>query len=326
MRMKWMNKPRVLFPLALLAGLVLPGCDDSPVSQEKKLEPLTEPLVIQHQLGTTRIAERPQKVAVLDMNEADFLDQLGVPIAGMVKDYVPHFLASYRTDARVEDLGAITRPNLERIYALRPDLILMTPIQAAQYESLSELAPTLHFDVNFRDSGSHHIRDVREHLRLLGRVFGKEGVAQDKIAQLDAHLSKVRQVTEGRPEKALIVMHNNGSFSSFGVHSRYGFVFNALGVKPASTLKDTSLHGQPVSSEFINRADPDILYIIDRTAVMERRPIMQAEQMANPLLRRTTAWQKGNVVFVDADAWYITAASPTSLQRVFDDVIKGYQQ
>lgn len=47
--------------------------------------------------------------------------------------------------------------------------------------------------------------------------------------------------------------------------------------------------------------------------------------MSNPLLRQTNAWKNGRVVFVDADAWYTTAASVTSLQLVIDDVIKGYQ-
>ena len=109
------------------------------------------------------------------------------------------------------------------------------------------------------------------------------------------------------------------------VQSRYGFVFNAFGVKPASTVVDTSLHGQPISSEFIKQADPDILYIVDRTAVMEHRPTIDAERMSNPLLRQTKAWKNGKVVFVDADAWYITAASPTSMHILIDDVIKGYQ-
>ncbi|MBF4291384.1 ferric anguibactin-binding protein, partial [Vibrio anguillarum] len=78
---------------------------------------------------------------------------------------------------------------------------------------------------------------------------------------------------------ALVVMHNNGSFSSFGIESRYGFVFDVLGVKPASTEIAASLHGQPISSEFINQANPDILYIIDRTAVMEGKPVIDAEHL-----------------------------------------------
>ncbi|NMU83821.1 ferric anguibactin-binding protein, partial [Vibrio parahaemolyticus] len=84
-----------------------------------------------------------------------------------------------------------------------------------------------------------------------------------------------------------------------------------LGVKAASEKVETGLHGQPISSEFISQADPDILYIIDRTAVMEGKPVIDAEHLANPLLRQTKAWKNDNVVFVDADAWYITSASIT---------------
>ena len=78
-------------------------------------------------------------------------------------------------------------------------------------------------------------------------------------------------------------------------------------------------------SKFFEQANPDIIYVVDRTAVMEHRPVMTAEQMANPLLRQTNAWKNGRVVFVDADAWYITAASVTSLKRVIDDVLRGYK-
>lgn len=325
--MKWHTNFSPLGLLTLALALSLSGCDTSTGDQAvapSRSASLDPPIVIQHQLGTTTLTQRPHRVAVLDMNEADFLDQLEVPITGMTKDYVPHFLARYKTDTTVQDLGGITQPNLERIYALKPDLILMTSLQANHYEALSDIAPTLHFDINYRDSEHGHIDAIKQHLRDLGHIFNREALAQQKIAALDAKVAQARRVTEGRPEKALIVMHNNGAFSSFGVQSRYGFIFDALGVQPANTDEDDSLHGQPISSEFIHQADPDIIYIIDRTAVMERRPIITAEQISNPLLRQTRAWKTGRVVFVDADAWYITAASVTSLNIVIDEVISGY--
>ncbi len=284
------------------------------------------PITLQHKMGTTVIKRLPQRVAALEMNEVDFLDQLGVPIAGMAKDFVPHFLAKYKNDNKVLDLGAIVQPNLERVHALRPDLILMTPIQANHYRELSEIAPTLHYDVDFKNSEKGHLEVVKSHLLTLGRIFAKDDVAKAKVAELDAKVQEARRITESRPDRALIVLHNNGAFSSFGVQSRYGFVFSALGVKPASAAAETSLHGQPISSEFIQQANPDILYVVDRTAVMERRPVMTADRLANPLLRQTNAWKNGRVVFADADAWYTTGASPTSIKLLIDDVIKGYQR
>ncbi|AQR67538.1 ferric anguibactin-binding protein [Janthinobacterium sp. LM6] len=324
------NKPRCALAVLFAAMAILQGCSDkaatTPPAPAASAPPQAfAPITIEHKLGTTVLTHRPQRVAVLDMNEVDFLDQLGVPVAGMVKDYVPHFLTRYKDDQAIRDLGAIVQPNLEHIHALRPDLILMTSIQANHYKELSQIAPTLHFDVDYQNSESKHIEVVKQHLLTLGRIFGKEDIASRKAAELDAKVSDARKVTQERPEKALIVLHNNGAFSSFGVRSRYGFVFDALGVKPASSAIEAGLHGQPISSEFIQQANPDIIYVVDRTAVMEHRPVMTAEQMANPLLRQTNAWKNGRVVFVDADAWYITAASVTSLKRVIDDVLKGYQ-
>lgn len=323
--MKWKNNGWTL-ALSMIAAISLSGCDKKPAADANQgAQKLATPIMVKHELGTTSIAYHPQHAAVLDMNEADFLDQLSIPIAGMPKDYVPHFLQKYKDDQKVQDLGAIVQPNMERIYTLKPDIILMTPLQANQYQALSKIAPTVHYDINFNNSQQHHIEAIKAHLIILGQIFNQQQLATQKVDALDAKVAEVRKITANRPEKALVVLHNNGAFSNFGVQSRYGFVFNAFGVKPASTVVDTSLHGQPISSEFIKQADPDILYIVDRTAVMEHRPTIDAERMSNPLLRQTKAWKNGKVVFVDTDAWYITAASPTSMHILIDDVIKGYQ-
>ncbi len=322
-----MNWKRKYWGLALIitAAITLQGCDQKAADTPQNIQKLAAPITVKHMLGSTVVDYLPQRVAVLDMNEADFLDQLNIPILGMPKDYVPHFLEKYKSDKQIQDLGAIVQPNMERIYALKPDLILMTPLHVNHYQELSKIAPTIHYDINFNDSESNHINLVKDHLMTLGQIFNKEDLAREKALELDAEVKQVQSVTANRPEKALVVLHNNGAFSNFGIQSRYGFVFNAFGVKPASKAKDTSLHGQPISSEFIKQADPDILYIVDRTAVMERRSTINAATVENPLLRQTKAWKNGRVIFVDADAWYTTAASPTSLKIVMDDVKKGYQ-
>ena len=319
-----------LWPLALLLGaaVALQGCNDKP-AQPPRAATVAQtpyaPVTVQHQLGTTVIERAPQRVVALDMNEVDFLDQLGIPLAGMPKDFIPHFLARYRDAPGVEDLGSIVQPNLERVHAARPDLILITSLQANHYQALSEMAATVHFDVDYRDSETRHIEVIRQHLLTLGQIFGKSVLAEQKARALDARVEEARAITRARPERALVVLHNNGAFSSFGVQSRYGFIFTGLGVKPASPTAEAGLHGQPVSSEFIQQANPDIIYVVDRTAVMEHRPAVAIESMGNPLLRQTNAWKNGRVIVVDAQAWYVTGASPSALQQVIDDVIKGYQ-
>ena len=310
--------------LLLATTIALQGCDPKTATANVATQTDYAPIAIQHHLGTTDIQQMPQTVAALDMNEVDFLDQLNIPVAGMPKDFVPHFLTKYKTAPNIQDTGAIVQPNIEKVYATRPDLILITSLQANHYKELNQIAPTIHFDVDYRDSQSAHIEVIKKHMTDLGKIFKKEDLAQQKIDELNEKVEETLRVTHNRPEKALIILHNNGSFTSFGLNSRYGFIFNDLGVKPASRELDTALHGQPISSEFILKTNPDIIYIVDRTAVMESRPTINADSLNNPLLKETKAWKNGKVIFVDAEAWYITAASPTSLKLIIDDVLKGY--
>lgn len=334
---KWSSRrllDRRLGYLMLIGSMVLmPACQQQQANELKSTETTEEtssttetvPLTIKHELGETIIEKIPEKVAVLSMNEVDFLDQLDVPIAGMVKDFIPNFLAKYKGDDSIDDLGAIVQPNMERVYALHPDLILITPLQAQNYDELTQIAPTLHFDIDYQNSGHGHIDTIKQHLLTLGKIFNKQALAKQKVADIDKKLAEVNELTRNKEERALVILHNNGTFSNFGTQSRYGFVFSDLGVKPASSADATSLHGETISSEFIAQTDPDILYIVDRTAVMQQQETINADNVSNPLLKSTKAWKNGNVVFVNADAWYTTSASPTSIQIIMDDVIKGYQ-
>ncbi|KNE21762.1 siderophore ABC transporter substrate-binding protein [Achromobacter spanius] len=321
----------LLLAAAMAATAALHGCGqatDAPNTAAPAEQPSQNayaPVTVKHKLGETVIDRLPQRVVALDMNEVDFLDELGVPVVGMPKDFVPHFLARYRDAPEVQDMGAIVQPNLERVHAAKPDLILITSLQANHYKELSQIAPTIHFDVDYRDSQADHVEIVKNHLLTLGRIFGKDDLARRKAADLDAKVDEARALIRDRPETALVVLHNNGAFSSFGVQSRYGFIFKALGVKPASPLADGGLHGQPISSEFIQQANPDIVFVVDRTAVMERRPTLTAETLGNPLLRQTSAWRNGRVVFTDAEAWYVTAASVKSLHLMIDEVMRPYR-
>lgn len=321
-----MNKAHAVHGILLVAAAGLMGCDDTASGSAAQTPSANDPIVtVEHQLGTTRITHRPERVVAFDMSELDTLDQLGAPVAGIAKDYVAHFLSKYRDDPNVMDVGTTIQPNLERLHKLKPDLILISPLQAQSYQELSRIAPTLHYDIDMTNHQGHVLETAKAHLLTLGRILGKEELAREKVQQIDDKIAQVREVTRNRPEKALIVLHNNGAFTSFGTHSRYGFIFDTLGVQPAGPDRETGTHGQPISNEFIQQADPDILYVIDRTAVMERRAALNAQSLDNPLLRQTKAWKSGKVIFVDPETWYLCTASVTCLTRIADEVMTGYR-
>lgn len=71
-----LSKRDWVWVLVMLAAVSLQGCEktsteltNEPAHASQKLE---TPITIKHELGTTVINNRVQRVAVLDMNEADF--------------------------------------------------------------------------------------------------------------------------------------------------------------------------------------------------------------------------------------------------------------
>lgn len=317
--------PCTLATLVMAAALTAcgPAADDGAAAGQAATD--YTPVTVEHALGTTRVTRLPQRVVAFDMSELDTLDQLQAPVVGISKDYVSSFLRRYRDDAQVMDVGTTIQPNLERLHVLKPDLILISPLQAQSYDELSELAPTIHYDIDLNNTKGHVLEEAKQHLLTIGRILDKDALAQEKVAHIDATVAAVQAVTEGRPETALIVLHNNGALSSFGLRSRYGFIFDTFGVKSASPDTESGPHGQPISNEFVHRANPDIFFVIDRTAVMERRAVLNRDTLANPLLKQTKAWNQNKVFFVDPETWYLCTASLTCIDRMADDVIAAYR-
>lgn len=302
-----------------------PAQQQNTVPATEKSQTLFVAMEIEHQLGRTRIEQKPERIAVLDMNDVDHLHLLQVPIAGMPKDYVPAFLAELNADPAILDLGAIVQPNLERIYKLKPDLILLSSLQASHYPKLAALAPSIHYDIDYQFSGTGHINKVIHHFRQLAQLFGKEQQAGQQSTALLQQVQQLQQQLQHRSERAMILLHNNGAFSELGEKSRYGFIFQDLAVKAASQDNNGGLHGQPVSNEYILSHDPDIIFVIDRTAVMAKKQPQAATLIDNPLIRQTKAWKNNKIILVDAQAWYVTGASMTALQHIITDVQRGYQ-
>ncbi|WP_028357867.1 siderophore ABC transporter substrate-binding protein [Brackiella oedipodis] len=308
----------------LIMMALLAGCNDSQSEQGTPNGSDQTSVTIKHQLGEATVSAIPKRVVALDMNDVDFLDLLGVNFVAMPHDFIPSYLKRYAKDKDIADTGAIVQPNLEKVYKAKPDLILSSPLHDANYTKLEEVAPVVRYDIDYKNS-HNYLSNLKKHLSDLGRLFNQETKAQEITADLDKRVNETKSITEKSPKKALVLLHNNGSFSNFGVESRYGFIFHDLGVKPAANISKGSLHGYPISSELINQADPDIIYIIDRTAVMENKKNVDKSSIKNPLLEQTKAWKNDEVIFVDGDAWYTTAASPNALKIIIDDVLKGYQ-
>ena len=109
---------------------------------------------IEHTAGATEICGQPENVVVLGSNLLELMLALEVQPAGFA-DRFPFHAGDYDNPAQQipylgpqitsqpANVGLVFSPSLEAIAKAEPDLILGSAANAAQYETLSTIAPTL---------------------------------------------------------------------------------------------------------------------------------------------------------------------------------------
>ncbi|MBO8142616.1 MAG: siderophore ABC transporter substrate-binding protein [Firmicutes bacterium] len=274
----------------------------------------TEPMVIRHELGETVLDERPERVVVFDFGSLDTLSRLGVEVVGLPKQLVPAYLAQYEDD-RYANVGSLTEPALERVYALQPDLIIISGRQRDLYEEFRAIAPTIYVAVDT----ARYMESFEENVRLLATIFGKEQEAEAELAKIRQAVDALRADVAAKGGRALVTLANDGKVSAYGRGSRFGLIHDVFGFPPVDEGIVSSTHGQSISFEYILEKDPEYLFVIDRTAAIAGKSSAQAV-VENELVRMTRAYQNGHIVYLDPQIWYLAGGGLESVARMVEEV------
>jgi iron complex transport system substrate-binding protein len=267
--------------------------------------------------GTVAVDGMPKTIAVYDMAALDTLDRLGIRPAGVPdKLYVP---ALEPIKAGATAVGTLFEPDLEALSALGPDLIIVGSRSAAKAEVTAKVAPTIDMTID----GDDLFGEAKQRLAAYGDLFGKAQEAKAIAGELDAKLAAARAAVAGKG-KALIVMTNGPKVSTYGPGSRFGWVHAALDLPPAISEIETATHGEAVSFEFIREANPDWLLVLDRAAAVGSNEQAARVTLDNELVAATTAWKKGQVVYLPAPDFYIAAGGVQSLERVLATITEAF--
>ncbi len=195
---------RALLILALLAGVLLTACgsdDDGGATTAAKTTSAAAdafPITVQTKHGAVTIPEEPKRVVALDFPSADDAIALGVVPVGMAKvTYVPGFVQEWTKAAldgqQPELLEVDTAIPLEKVAALRPDLILATGnyVLDPVYDKLSKIAPVVG---PLKQAGRDSWQDTAT---LIAQALGREEEGKRRIAEVTA---KVRAARDAHPE------------------------------------------------------------------------------------------------------------------------------
>lgn len=272
---------------------------------------------IVHTQGTTQVPKNPQRVVILSPSTLDITDALGIDVIGVPQTtaHYPEHLAKYNSDTYF-NAGTLFEPNYEAIINAKPDLIIAGGRAAAAYDKLSGIAPTIALDFDPKD----FLASMTQRTEQLGEIFGKQEKAKQVISDFNHKAEAIRQASS-HAGSAMMLMINGGKINAYSPDSRFGFIFDALGFKPATTFATAGQHGNTVSPELIMEANPDWLFVLDRdTAIGRKTEGASASQVLdNPLVKRTSAWKNHHVVYLDSGALYI-AGGIQSYSHLMDQI------
>ncbi|MGX0876476.1 ABC-type Fe3+-hydroxamate transport system substrate-binding protein [Roseovarius sp. MBR-154] len=140
-------------------------------------------------LGTARAEDAPpERIAALSWSLAELLIELDIRPVGVAD------VAGYRQWAvrpalpeGIPDLGLRQEPNVERLAALAPDLILASDQQADLVPVLERVAPVRL--IRGFDAAQDNALASRAAYLDLARLTGREALAHERLAALDARIA-----------------------------------------------------------------------------------------------------------------------------------------
>src|SRR3954453_5325512 len=160
---------------------------------------------------------------------------------------------------------------------------------------------------------------LERNFKLLAEVFEKEDELDKKVNELKASIETLNKEASASDSKALILLANEGKVSAFGPASRYGFVHDVFGFKAVDENLEVSQHGQSVTFEYILEKNPDVLFVIDRSAAIGGE-VGAKGTIENELVQKTNAYKNGKIIYLDAVNWYIAGNGIVSTQSMVEEV------
>jgi iron complex transport system substrate-binding protein len=156
-------------------------------------------------------------------------------------------------------VGALIDPDTERIFALRPDLIVVYGSQS-DVEARFDKAGIQTF--NYRHGVTDAILGVFDTLTALGAATGHEAQAREVVVRMTAGIDDVRKRVTGlsRPRTLLIIGRQPGTLQGVYAAGGNGFLNEMLEIAGGqNVLEDVTRESVQPSSETLLRLAPEVL-------------------------------------------------------------------
>jgi iron complex transport system substrate-binding protein len=175
-------------------------------------------------------------------------------------------------------VGALLDPDVERIFTLRPDLVV---VYGSQSDLQSQLSRARIRTFGYRHGGIHTTLDT---IRQLGSATGHESEAGALISSLQGKLEAVRARVKGRarPRTLLVFERQPGTLREVYASGGVGFLHEMLEIAGGrNVFADTPRESVQPSVETLLTSAPEVILEVRATALIEPRAAAEREAWAS---------------------------------------------
>ena len=307
-------KKRVLKTIVAtcMTAMMFVGCASNGTSNEDKTTENT--VTVTDVRGEVEIPADPERIVDLSGN-SDILSILGYKVVGTANsdayDYTkfPSYLEETLSGAEILGYSMQDTMDVEAVMNLNPDLIVISTVQEKMYDALSEIAPTVMIQLealNWKDD-----------VRALGKVFDKEDVANEWIANYEAKAKEAGDKIKAKYGEDTTYLSFLASGGQFFVFDGAGFgdvLYNDMGLaKPEGMPEQTDISLPVVTYEGLAAIKADYIF-----AIATDEDLAQLE--ANSIWNNLPAVKDGNVVILESSPYFNQGYSPIGREILVDEI------
>lgn len=297
----------------LLSAALLVACGDTNENEQGTDQEKSTVTIDDARNESVSVPKNPERLAVFDNGQLDILQDLGLSDRVVVTsiENLPGHLNEYK-DLPVA--GTLHEVDYEITNANEPDMAIVSGRSRDSYDGLSKFVPT----IDLSNNNNELWPTIQNNLERYSKIFDTEEEAEQIEGDLTKQLEELQRLTEDSDLSTLFIMTNEGSLSAYGSGSRFGFVHDLFGFTPVDEKIESSRHGMDISYEYILDQDPDVIFVMDRTAAIGGEA--SDDFTDNSLIQQTTAYETDQIIYLTPDVWYLSEGGTQAFSKMMEEV------
>ncbi len=301
--MKKINLLYLLAILAIISGLLLyylPDMTSGHNAESNKTSQTFKEKTIVHDFGTTELKKAPKRIVILDNLYGEILDPLDITPVGATtgqsdsQEFSTLFKKQYK-DAKVVSVGWQGNPDLDKIAELKPDLILMTGEQEDLYEELSEIAPTVGYQINTDENWDYHETSLK-----VAEIFDKRDEMKKDLDRLDAREAVFAENVKAKfGNQKLMYLRVTDNDIRYYAYGHFGYLYDTYHFNRAETFNPDDMF-QVIDPDKLKDINPDLLIV-----QADSQELLDNKLKNTPVWTSLKAVQNNKVIYADYSTYML---------------------